>query len=105
MVLRYVAEEKSIAEISENDKRIRIIGIVVDVGNDYIVVDDGTGKIEVSVSEFHGKMGDMIKVIGRVLASNGKITIMCECYQLLKNFNLKLYKEAREIVKKVMKYV
>ncbi len=105
MPLRYVAEEREISEITESDKRVRVVGIVVDVGDDCVVVDDGTGKVEVALPNFEGKIGDTVKIIGRVFSLNGKVTINCECYELLRGFDVKLYKEARKIVKKVMEYV
>lgn len=105
MQTRAYAVEKSIPEISENDIRVRITGVVVDSGKDYIVVDDGKGKIEIFFNEEleNVKTGDMIKVIGRVFLSQDSLKIKAECLQILKNFNLKLYKEAKEIIKRVVK--
>ena len=108
MILRAFSVEKSIAEINENDVRVRIIGIVVDSGEDYIVVDDGTGKIEVFFKENLNKgikIGDTVKIIGRVFSSPEALKINAECLQILKNFNLKLYKQAKEIIKRVMENV
>lgn len=108
MIARVHSVEKSISEISENDIRIRIIGVLVDSGEDYIVVDDGTGKIEVFFRENLNnevKTGDVVKIIGRVYSSQGSVKINGECLQILKNFNLKLYKEAKKTIEKVMENV
>ena len=97
--------EKNIADINENDYLVRIIGIVIDVGKDYLVVDDGTGKIEIFFKEDLSdeiKIGETVKVIGKVYYSPENIKINAKCIQILKNFNIKLYKQAKEIIKKVM---
>ena len=106
MLTRAHSVEKNIAEVKETDIRVRIIGVVVDVGEDYLVIDDGTGKIEVFFREElrEIKTGDMVKVIGRVFSSQTSVKINGECLQTLKDFDLKLYKEAKETIEKVMSY-
>ncbi len=106
MLTRAHSVEKNIVEVKETDIRVRIIGVVVDVGEDYLVIDDGTGKIEVFFREEPKeiKTGDMVKVIGRVFSSQTSVKINGECMQILKDFDLKLYKEAKETIEKVMSY-
>ena len=46
---RYVP--KKISDISKNDKRVAAVGKVVDASADSFILDDGSGKIEVFLSE------------------------------------------------------
>lgn len=44
---RAPAVDRKISEIKPTDARVRILGTVIDKQEDKIVVDDGTGKIEI----------------------------------------------------------
>jgi hypothetical protein len=93
--------EKSIADIlPESDVRVRLIGTVIDTTPNSIVIDDGTGKIEVYFGEeLNVKQGQMVRVVTRILPQIDGFECRGEAIQTLDNFNLKLYKKAREIVK------
>ena len=93
--------EKSIADIlPESDVRVRLIGTVIDTTPNSIVIDDGTGKIEVYFGEeLNVKQGQMVRVVTRILPQIDGFECRGEAIQTLDSFNLKLYKKAREIVK------
>ncbi|OGI12650.1 hypothetical protein A3K64_03660 [Candidatus Micrarchaeota archaeon RBG_16_36_9] len=93
--------EKSIADIQpESDVRVRLIGTVIDTTSNSIVVDDGTGKVEVYFGEEPNiKQGQMVRVITRIMPQIDGFECRGEAVQALDGFNLKLYKKAREIVK------
>jgi uncharacterized protein YdeI (BOF family) len=42
---------KKVAEISRKDKKVSVVGEVVDATEDSFILDDGTGKIEVFFDE------------------------------------------------------
>ncbi len=104
---RYTAVEKRICEINEEDKRIRILGTVVDFQGNTIIVDDGTGKANVVFKEpVDLEIGEIVKIIGRVSKTQEKyLLIYGECIQKLNGFEVNLYRKAREILKKVMEDV
>jgi hypothetical protein len=93
--------EKSIADIQpESDVRVRLTGTVIDTTPNSIVIDDGTGKVDVYFGEEPSvRQGQYVRVITRILPQIDGFECRGEAIQDLTGFNLKLYKKAREIVK------
>ena len=91
--------EKSISEIHpDSDVRIRLIGTVIDIGPNSIVLDDGSGKIEVYFEEIPKvRQGQLVRVITRILPLIDGYECKGEILQSLDGFNLKLYKKARDL--------
>ena len=98
---RLPSVEKNIADIqSESDVRVRLIGTVIDNTPNSIIIDDGTGKLEVFFGEeLNIKQGQLVRVITRILPLIDGFECRGEAVQILNDFNLKLYKKASEIVK------
>ncbi len=101
---RLPAQEKTISEIEpEKDIRVRILGTVVDKGEDSFVIDDGGGHAQVTadagMSLDNVKVNDSIKVIGRVFASENGFELRAEALQNANGIDLVLYKKARELEK------
>ena len=94
---RLPAIEKVISDIHpDSDVRIRVTGTVIDVGSSSIVVDDGTGKMEVYFEELPKvRTGQMVRVITRILPLIDGFESKGEVLQDLDGFNLELYKKAR----------
>jgi hypothetical protein len=94
---RLPSVEKSISDIHpDSDVRIRVIGTVIDVGPNSIVLDDGSGKMEVYFEEVPNvKQGQMVRVITRILPLIDGYECKGEVLQNLEGFNLELYKKAR----------
>lgn len=94
---RLPAIEKSISEIHpDSDVRIRITGTIIDVGPNSIVLDDGSGKIEVYFEELPKvRQGQLVRVITRILPLIDGYECKGEVLQNLDGFNLELYKKAR----------
>ncbi len=93
--------EKSIADIQpESDVRVRLMGTVIDTTPNSIVIDDGTGKVDVYFGEdTNVRQGQYVRVITRILPQIDGFECRGEAIQDLTGFNLKLYKKTREIVK------
>jgi hypothetical protein len=91
--------EKSISEIHpDSDVRIRLIGTIIDVGPSSIVLDDGSGKIEVYFEEVPKvRQGQLVRVVTRILPLIDGYECKGEILQNLDGFNLKLYKKARDL--------
>lgn len=98
---RLPSVEKSIADIlPESDVRVRLIGTVIDNTPNSVVIDDGTGKVEVYFGEETDvKQGQRVRIITRILPQIDDFECRGEAIQSLEGFNLNLYKKAREIVK------
>lgn len=96
---RLPAIEKKISEIQpDSDVRVRLIGTVIDSGSNSIVLDDGSGKAEIYFEDqpkVH--QGQLIRIVTRILPMIDGFECRGEVMQNLENFNLDLYKKAREL--------
>ena len=100
---RFPTSEKSISEITPEDIRVGIIGTVIDVSDDKIMIDDGTGTIEVILDEENLKkvsQGKLVRIIGRV-ASDGGMKINGEIVQDFSGFDIELYNKIKELEQKI----
>jgi hypothetical protein len=100
---RLPAIEKNVAEISaDKDVRVRILGTVIDSTEDSLLVDDGTGKAEVSWDAPEAtaglSRGQLVRVVARVLPLIDGWALRGEALQRLEGFDLQLYKKARQVV-------
>ena len=98
---RLPAIEKKITDIQpEFDVRVRLTGTVIDVSSNSVVIDDGSGKVDVYFEEQPSvQSGQFIRVITRVLPLIDGFECRGEAIQTLEGFNLDLYKKAKEIAK------
>jgi len=94
--------EKTIDSIQpENDVRVRLTGTVIDVGTNSLVLDDGTGKIEVIFEEQPQVIvGQLARVIARILPLIDGFQCRGEVVQNLDGFDMDLYKRVKDIVKR-----
>jgi len=100
---RLPAVEKSIADISaDKDVRVRILGTVIETADQSLLMDDGTGKAEISwdaPEETAGlQRGQLVRVVARVLPLIDGYALRGEAIQRLEGFDLQLYKKARQLV-------
>lgn len=100
---RVPAIERKISDIQpEMDVRVRLTGTVIDTSPGSLLLDDGTGKIEILFDEpFHAIEGNMVKIIARILPLIDGFECRGECLQHLNGFDLKLYKKAKEVIKNI----
>ena len=98
---RLPAIEKRIADIQpESDVRVRLTGTVIDLGPNSVVLDDGSGKIEVYFEEEPKvRNGQLIRIIARILPLIDGFECKGEVVQTLDGFNLELYKKVKEIMR------
>lgn len=100
---RLPAVEKQIHEIKpEKDIRVKILGAVIGYGQNSILLDDGTGKVEIMFSErpSYISQGQIIKVITRILPLTDGFRCQGECVQTLDGLDINLYKESKKIIGK-----
>jgi len=98
---RLPALEKRISDIHpDSDVRVRITGTVIDTSANSIVLDDGSGKIEIYFEEQPSiRNGQMVRVITRILPMIDGFECRGEVVQNLDGFNLDLYKKVKEITR------
>ena len=97
---RLTAVERKIDSIRpEVDVRVKLIGTVIDSNETTVILDDGTGRLEINFDErvFVGS-GQLVKVISRVLPLIDGFECKGEVLQSLDNFNLDLYQKAKDIM-------
>jgi len=98
---RLPAKERIIAEINpRNDIRVRITGMVIGKFNNTLVIDDGSKEVEITFNESIGylNVGQLIRVIARVMPSSDGFQCIGECIQNLDDFDINLYKKAKTLV-------
>ncbi|AEH24961.1 hypothetical protein [Pyrococcus yayanosii] len=100
---RRPAVEKKIAEINENDTRVSLIGRVIKVDKlEYMFwLDDGTGVAVIESEAELPKVGQTVRVIGRVIR-NEEIHIYAEVVQDFSDADLEALEEIRELERKAL---
>ena len=96
MVVEFKVEpavKRRVAEINPNlDSRISLIGKIIDIEEKVLVLDDGTGKINISFSDDipkpELKPGQMVRVFGFVIPSE-PVEIQAEIIQDMSKLKLK----------------
>ncbi len=94
------AVERRISEIGEEDRRVAILGVVVDVKEDYFVLDDGTGIAFVYWDGKPVKRGDQVRVIGRPSVSEG-VGVRGEVVQGAREIKTEVYWKVVEMEREV----
>jgi len=97
---RIPAADKRISEIKLEDRRVRIVGMVVESRPGMCILDDGSGSVKVRTShKLHA--GKLIRVIGQVsIRTDGEIEIDGELIQDMDKLKFDLYKEVYSLRKK-----
>lgn len=91
---------KRISEIGKGDVRVRLLGTVIDKKDNIIVIDDGTGKINVTFEEpVKFETNQLVRVLGRVIPMEEGFEIQGEVIQDMKGVDLDLYKKVNELEK------
>lgn len=99
---RLPAIEKSISDVQQSDIRVRLLGTVIDLGDSSLILDDGSGRIEVLFDVApHVSVGERVRVVARILPLIDGFECRAEAFQKLDGFDIDLYRKAREIVKRV----
>jgi RNase P/RNase MRP subunit p29 len=97
---RLPAHEKRINNISKDDVRVRLFGTVIDSNDNIVVIDDGTGKINVTFNDpVQVKAGRTVRVFGKVMPAENGFEIEGEIIQDMSGVDVSLYRKATELEK------
>lgn len=97
---RLPAHDKKINEIGKNDARVRLLGTVIDNKDNVVVLDDGTGKINVVFSDpVNVKANQTVRVFGRVMPAEEGFEIEGEILQDMGSVDVALYRKTTELEK------
>jgi hypothetical protein len=99
---RLPSMEKMIIDIKpETDVRVKLVGTVLDASENSLILDDGTGKVEIIFDEpVFVNNNQLIKVIARIIPMIDGFECKGEVLQTLDNFDLNLYRKARDIIRR-----
>ena len=96
-IRRFPATQKNISDITESDVRVSILGTVIDKQDDFIMVDDGTGRIKISFQDFKFDLNQMIRVFGRVIPTPSGCELQGEVIQDMSKLDLSLFKKVQKL--------
>mgnify|MGYP001596392462 CR=1 FL=1 len=92
--------EREIAGIRPEDIRVRILGTVIDKNADAtrLVLDDGTGRIDVvSDTPLQGELNQMVRVFGRVIPLENGVELQGEITQDMSQLDLVLLEKLKSL--------
>jgi len=95
---RLASVERGIAEIKPGDIRVSILGTVIDKSKEgkMIVLDDGTGKINVnSESPMDAKLNQVVRVFGRAIPMESGFELQGEVVQDMSGLDMGLLKRVK----------
>jgi len=97
---RLPSHEKRISEIGKDDSRVRVMGTVIDKKDNLIVLDDGTGKINVVFDEpVSAEVSRSVRVFGRVMPLQEGFEIQGEILQDMSGVDTELYRKVSDLEK------
>ncbi|AFK21634.1 hypothetical protein [Pyrococcus sp. ST04] len=101
---RKPAIERKISEIREDDTRISIIGKVIKVDKmEYMFwVDDKTGVAMVEAESDLPRVGQVVRVIGRIIRNEEGMHIYAEVIQDFSDADLEALEEIMELERKIL---
>ena len=89
---------RRVSGIKPEDIRISLIGTVIDTADDGIVLDDGIGKVDISLPEPPAvKVRSIVRVFGRVIPMEGGIQLQGEIVQDMTGLDMELLKKVESI--------
>ncbi len=93
---RFPTVEKSIGDIGPEDGRVSFVGTVVSANEGKLVVDDGTGSIEIITDGAELKTGKLVRIVGKI---DQEGALNAEAVQDFSGFNLDLYRKIKGMEK------
>ena len=93
---RLPAIERKIANIQQQDIRVRLLGTVIDKQEDAVILDDSTGQVKVS-TQMPLEQNQIVRVIGKVIVLQEGVEIQAEIVQDMKDLDLGLLKMVQEV--------
>ncbi|MEM5815223.1 MAG: hypothetical protein QXD89_01905 [Candidatus Aenigmatarchaeota archaeon] len=89
---------KKIISIEREDFRISIIGKVIEIGEDYFILEDETGSIKIYNKPENLEKSSLIRVFCTKIDEN----IFCDFFQKLEGFDLKLFNKVEDLYLKFL---
>ncbi|NOX71074.1 MAG: hypothetical protein GXO64_00020 [Candidatus Micrarchaeota archaeon] len=85
--------EKSIDSITQDDIKVRFVGMVIEKKGDTLIVDDGTGQMKVVVENAEDiDINSKIRIFGRVIPTDDGAEISGEIVQDFSEADMNVYR-------------
>ena len=95
---RLPAVERKIGEIGKNDVRVSVLGTIVDKKDNVVVIDDGTGKIQVTFDDTVScEIKQLVRIFGRVIPIENGVELQGELCQDMSKVDLDMYKKVKDM--------
>ena len=89
---------RKVSDIRNEDMRVSVIGTVIDKAEDGLVLDDGTGKIDVTFIEPPGSdFKSLVRVFGRVIPMESGFQLQGELVQDMGGLDMELLKKVEQL--------
>jgi uncharacterized protein YdeI (BOF family) len=99
---RMPSVSRKVSELAQNDIRVSVVGTIIDVSGGNMVLDDGTGKVNISFENPPDlKTNQLVRVFGRVMPADGWIELQGELAQPMEGLDLELRRKAEKLLKSV----
>ncbi len=96
-IRRFPAKHKQISKIAESDVRVSVLGTIIDKQNDFIMIDDGTGRIKISFQDVKFDLNQLVRVFGRVIPTPSGSELQGEVIQDMSKLDLSLFKKIQQL--------
>ncbi len=98
---RLPAVERAVGEIKQDDIRVKVVGTVLDIQENRVVLDDGTGKIDaVFEKPPEVQANQVVRIFGRVISLEDGFELQAEFLQGLEGLDMELRKKVLELEKR-----
>ena len=87
-----------VSEIKPTDQRVSVVGTVIGKADDGIVVDDGSGRIDVSLEGETKDIPERVRVFGRVVPMEEGFQLQGEFVQDMSKLDLELLNKVRAVI-------
>ncbi len=95
---RMPSVHRSVSDIRPEDMRVSVVGTVLDRADDGLMLDDGTGKVDVTLDEPPPvERGKLARVFGRVVPVEGGVQLQGELVQDMTGLDMELMNRVRKL--------
>ncbi len=95
---RMPSVERKVSDLKPGDMRVSLIGTVIDKQGNRIVLDDGTGKVNVDFETDPAiELNQFVRVFGKVMQTGEDMEIIGEIVQDMEKLDKDLYKKVNSL--------
>lgn len=95
-----------LSHLNDEMLKVRVVGNVIEKGEDFVIIDDGTAAVRVRynkdvVRELDGiDIGNVVFIFGKLIRVGAEILIFADFARIAEGFDLKKYRKVMEEISK-----